>query len=116
MNYLETNKFFVHPGATKPTSFVFDLKRLAEKTSYNKLKVEIMISPEISQSSIDRGAGDVNVQYIEDDNNITQDVNINNPMKINIDNIDSKKEFKLSIDPKQTADTDWVWVRFYGSK
>ncbi|MDD2888673.1 MAG: hypothetical protein PHY66_12800 [Aliarcobacter sp.] len=114
---LSSNKIFVHPGATTPTSFSFDVKKLVSQIPYKTFLIEIMISPEVSESAIQRGAGFVNIEYTPKNGpSINQDVSSGKPMKININDLSLTDEFNISVDPKLSADSDWVWIRFYGSK
>jgi hypothetical protein len=114
---ISSKKLFLHPGATTPTSFSFDSKKFFEQTAYKSLVIEIMISPELPLTNIQRGAGVVNVQYTHNNGLITnQDVTSSKHMKIEINDFNSTDKFNISVDPKLNADSDWVWIKFYGSK
>lgn len=102
--------FFVHPGATTPTSFNFNAADYLRDSEKQVVNIHARMAPNIPEEAVKRGAGNVRVRILQGATQLADGiVRVGEPLQRNLP-IAGAQPLKFIVDNNGGADTDWLLV------
>jgi hypothetical protein len=112
LNQDDGHTFFVHPGASTATSFVFNAKAFAAQNGRKVLEIDARISPKVPADAIARGAAVVGLTLMSKDVRVGQGtVKSGQPFHFSVP-VDEIPELMLVVDNLNGPDSDWLLISF----
>ena len=104
--------FFVHPGETTPTSFLFDVEGFAADRDACVLSLHARIAENIPPEAVARGGGVVRVRVLQGtQERLSALVNPNTELYRTLTCQDGEP-LRFEVSSEGSPDADWLWISF----
>jgi hypothetical protein len=111
LKYSGDRALFVHPGASTPTAFDFDVAGYQASTGDGEVQVTISAAVQIPADAVARGGGVVMATIRDGDTVLVERlVSPGKPLEIDV-SAARHARLRISIDNSGSADSDWIDVR-----
>ena len=110
LKYSGDRALFVHPGASTPTAFDFDVAAYEATTGDRQVRLSVTAGNQIPAEALARGGGVVMATVRDGDQVVAERlVSVGRPLEIEVSAADHPR-LRISIDSHGSADSDWINV------
>jgi len=107
---IDKRTLFLHPGASTPTQFDFDLKAFLNEGGEQTAVIEARVAPNIPVEAIARGAAVIKLIILKRDQKAAESIiQFNKPLILRINKADAET-LHFVVDNNGSADTDWLLI------
>lgn len=110
LKYAGDRALFVHPGASTPTAFDFDVAAYGAATGKRDVHVSVVVAPQVPADVVARGGGVVKVTVRDGDTVVAERVvSFGRPLDFEVSSARHAR-LRISIDNHGGPDSDWINV------
>lgn len=110
VRYAGDRALFVHPGASTPTAFDFDLAAYEAASGRRQVLLTVSVARHLPPESLARGGGRVRASVLDGETVLAvQEVSFDRPMTFDVAPADHPR-LRVSIDNAGSPDSDWINV------
>lgn len=110
LRYSGDRALFVHPGASTPTSFDFDVAAYEAATGGREVRLTVAVAPQVPAEAVARGGGVVKATIRDGDTVVAERlVSVGKPLELDVSAADHAR-LRISVDANGSPDSDWINV------
>ncbi|MDZ4048041.1 MAG: hypothetical protein U1E00_06865 [Pseudoxanthomonas sp.] len=110
LRYAGDRALFVHPGATTPTAFDFDVAAYEAATDTRQVQLTVATAPQVPAEAVARGGGVVMVTVRDGETVVAERlVSTGRPLVVEVTSARHAR-LRISVDNHGSPDSDWINV------